>query len=145
MTTHGAQASRAKSQPRKPLWSCWKWDRLATGLLLAAGAGAVFGHAWSAENTAWWWVGSVTLPAGLLLILSGVYARGQARPGVAPPLGELLVQKGWITEGQLGNALVRHYHAKQPLGQVLVEMKLITPSQLARALQEQLEHRQPPG
>ena len=118
----------------------WGWGRLGFGLGLAACAGVVFGYAWTLQSTTWWWVGAATLLSGLLLVLSGILARGHLPRGPAPFLGELLVFKGWITDGQLADALVRQHHTHAPLGQILVEMKAITPSQLGQALEEQISY-----
>jgi MFS family permease len=115
----------------------WRWDRLGLGLALAALSGAVFGYAWTASRAGWRWVGALTLLCGVLFILSGVYARSRPPGTRVLPLGDLLIEKGWITENQLADALARHHHMGGRFGQVLVEMKLITPSQLARALQDQ--------
>jgi hypothetical protein len=111
---------------------------------MAAMAGLVFGHAWTLQAAAWWWVGAATLSSGMLLILSGMFARGALPRGPAPFLGDMLVFKGWVTDGQLADALVRQHHTGRPLGRILVEMKLISPSQLAQALEEQLEYRDAP-
>jgi len=120
--------------------------RLGFGLGLTAAAGAVFGYAWTAESTAWWWVGALTALSGLLVILSGLALRSAwrgGRPPEEPPrlpkpsLGDLLVHKGWITDGQLANALARQNYTKRPLGQILVEMGVISPGQLSEALRDQ--------
>ena len=112
---------------------------------MAAIAGLVFGHAWTLQAAAWWWIGAATLSSGTLLVLSGVFARGTLPKGAAPFLGDLLVFKGWVTDGQLADALVRQHHTGRPLGRILVEMKLLSPSQLAQALEEQLEYRDTPN
>ena len=117
-----------------------RWCRLGFGLGLAATAGVVFGQAWTLQAAAWWWVGAATLSSGTLLILSGILTRGHLPKGPAPFLGDLLVFKGWISDRQLADALVRQHHTREPLGRLLVQMKMITPSQLAQALQEQLSY-----
>ena len=116
-----------------------KWNRMGFGMILAAVAGAVFGHAWTASEPGWWWAGTMTLLCGALLILSSVYAR-QEKPGKktpSTPLGQILVRGGLITEGQLGEALARHHRDGRPIGQILVDMRLITPVQLSRVLGQQ--------
>jgi len=118
-----------------------KWDRLASGLALAAAAGTVFGHVWTLSDVAWWWVGSLTLLCGTLLIISSFFARGFLTKRVAPPLGEMLLTKGLITEVQLGQALARQHRYGGTIGQILVEMKLVSPVELTRVLQEQLASR----
>jgi hypothetical protein len=117
--------------------SAVKWNRLGTGLALAALAGVVFGHAWTTNERTGWWAGLVTLLCATLLILSAIYARQEKLPGIGQPLGHILVTRGWITEAQLGEALARHYRDGRPLGQLLIGMGVITPVQLSRALGEQ--------
>ena len=108
-------------------------------------AGLVFGHAWTLQAAAWWWIGAATLSSGTLLMLSGILARGTLPKGPAPFLGDLLVFKGWVTDGQLADALVRQHHTGRHLGRILVDMKLISPSQLVQALEEQLEYGETPS
>jgi len=129
-----------RQQPKRR----YRWGRLGFGLGLAACAGLVFGHAWTLQSAAWWWVGGASLLSGLLLVLSGILARGHLPRGPAPFLGDLLVFKGWVSDAQIADALVRQHHTKQPLGQILVGMKAITPSQLAQALEEQLTYGETP-
>jgi hypothetical protein len=115
------------------------WNRMGFGMLLAAVAGAVFGHAWTASGAGWWWAGTLTLLCGALLILSSLYAREQRpRETSAAPLGQLLVKRGVITEGQLGEALARHHRDGRPVGRILVDMRLVTPVQLSHALGDQI-------
>ena len=52
------------------------WSRVVVGFLLSATGGAAFGHAWTVQVAAWWWLGAVSLLAGGLLLLSAAYARG---------------------------------------------------------------------
>jgi hypothetical protein len=115
--------------------------RFVLGVTLAATGGAVFGFAWASGNTGWWWVGALTVLSGALVILSGMQLRRDlAAASIVTPsmlLGELLITKQWITDGQLANALVRHHYTKRPIGQILVEMGAITPIQLADALRQQ--------
>ena len=51
------------------------WGRVIVGFILSATGGAAFGHAWTAQAGAWWWLGGMSLLAGGLLLLSVVYAR----------------------------------------------------------------------
>jgi len=107
-------------------------------MTLGATAGVVLGHAWTAQSGTWWWVGTVTGLAGVLLVLSGFYVR-QAVSTDPLMLGELLVNEyGLIREGDLAHALIRQHQSKQPLGKVLVEMGLISPAKLAEALEYQI-------
>jgi predicted transcriptional regulator len=59
---------------------------------------------------------------------------------MAKRVGELLLEKGWITKKQLREALARQRDSNQLLGKILVEMGAITRSQLIEALEEQLRH-----
>ncbi len=52
-------------------------------------------------------------------------------------LGEILIQKGWITPVQLEKALARQKKGGHFLGSILLEESLINDEQLARALSEQ--------
>jgi hypothetical protein len=85
----------------------------------------------------------MTALAGALAALAAHHGQPEpprkhkAPPKPAPYLGELLLEKKWINEFQLGNALLRQHYTKTPIGQILVEMKAISPMQLAEALQEQ--------
>jgi len=111
--------------------------RVRLGLVLAATGGVGFGYAWASSDLAWRWVGALTFFSGLLLILSGYYTHVEPEKGPPRLLGELVSEKGWITDRQLADALVRHYHTKQPIGQILVGMGALSPAQLAAALREQ--------
>jgi hypothetical protein len=53
------------------------------------------------------------------------------------PLGELLVEKGLISESDLGLALAHQRIDGRPLGQVLLGMGVVTEQELARTLTEQ--------
>ncbi|OWY40382.1 hypothetical protein CEK28_03760 [Xenophilus sp. AP218F] len=52
-------------------------------------------------------------------------------------LGEVLVEKGWITQAQLDSALRLHQASGAQLGSYLVEQGRLTPEQLVQALDEQ--------
>lgn len=51
------------------------WGKVIVGFVLSATGGAAFGHAWTVQIAAWWWLGAMSLLAGGLLLLSVVYAR----------------------------------------------------------------------
>jgi hypothetical protein len=53
------------------------------------------------------------------------------------PLGQLLIEKGLLTESDLGLALAHQRDDGRPLGKVLVGMGVITENELARTLTEQ--------
>jgi len=54
-----------------------------------------------------------------------------------PPLGELLMEKGLISETDLKLALYHQRENGRPLGQILIGMDLLTEADLTRALTEQ--------
>jgi hypothetical protein len=58
-------------------------------------------------------------------------------PPPRTPLGRLLVEKGALSEADLGLALAHQREDGRPLGQILLEMGAVTPSDLARTLTEQ--------
>ena len=132
-----------------------RWGRLSTGLILAAMSGVTFGHAWTIEQARWWWVGSMTLLAAVLFILSAMYQEpGRmeiARPvpggrprnlgSAAPLLGQMLLQRAMITRQDLDRALALQKGSSQRLGEVLVGMELLTHADLAEVLEEQLAER----
>jgi hypothetical protein len=53
------------------------------------------------------------------------------------PLGQLLIEKGLLTESDLGLALAHQRTDGRPLGQILLGMGIITEQELARTLAEQ--------
>jgi len=52
-------------------------------------------------------------------------------------LGEILIEKGLLTEDQLQNALMEQYLTKEFLGTILVNRGIITETELMRTLAEQ--------
>src|SRR5579884_2200903 len=62
--------------------------------------------------------------------ISGKWARGR--------LGEMLLEKGLLTEKQLGSALERKLRTGRFLGEVLVEMGLISPEVLGETLKQMI-------
>ncbi len=55
------------------------------------------------------------------------------------PLGELLIQKCLITEGELKDALLEQQVTNKRLGEILIRRRLISFDQLDAVLNEQLE------
>jgi hypothetical protein len=53
------------------------------------------------------------------------------------PLGQLLIEKGLLTEADLGIALAHQREDGRPLGQILLGMGVVTEQELARTLTEQ--------
>ncbi len=137
----------------KTTWVAVVWLRVVVGLALAASGGAAIGHAWTNESTPWWGIGGTTLMVGVLLVLSGLYARsrpqgllphviiteeptGGREPSV-PLLGALLVYKYQvITHRQLREALDEQKKTapRRRLGEILVLKGLITVGELEEAL-----------
>ena len=128
--------------------------RLGFGLLLSTTAGVILGHAWTAAEGAWWWIGGLTLLSGVLLVLSSLHIRlsfsrsvpreeippqrGVIARWPRPTLGELLVDKhGMITAEQLDAGLDRQDKEGGRLGDILIDMGLITNSDLEAALRDQ--------
>jgi len=130
------------------------WGRVVVGLGMAGTAGLAFGHAWTKEYAPMWWVGGISLCAGVLLVLSGLHARSDAiklsaetalttrtsptGEPLVPLLGALLIYKyQLITHKQLADALAQQRKSKALLGQILLGMALITEAQLEAALEHQ--------
>ena len=57
---------------------------------------------------------------------------------VESKLGKILIQKGLVTEQQLGQAIARHKETGKMLGEVLSELGFVSADNLARALADQL-------
>lgn len=154
----GGQSERPASgeatpRPEDRVWAAVVWLRLILGLVLAGGGGVAMGHAWTSESTPWWAVGGMTLMVGVLMVLSGVYARShprgvipqvvvteessEAREPSMPLLGALLVYKyQLITHRQLREALEeqRKTVPRRRLGEILVLKGLITVRELEEVL-----------
>lgn len=140
--------------PRNWLWVTVVWARVVVGLGLAAIGGVAFGHAWTNDRGPMWWVSGITLLSGILLLLSGLYARShppgvkadvvfrdeppEQQEAVVPLLGALLVYKyHLITQEQLNEALEEQRGSSRRIGEILLEKGLITESELKRALEYQ--------
>lgn len=55
------------------------------------------------------------------------------------PLGKILIDKGWIKEENVREALELQSHSGDPIGKVLVDMGVLSQTQLYRALAEQMD------
>jgi len=148
---------KGTAQERDVVWMVLVWGRVVVGLVLAATGGVAFGHAWTREYAPLWWVGAITLLVGILLVLSGLYARSrpadttpqvvmpeetpQPQEPLVPLLGALLVYKYQrITHKQLNEALEQQRKERQDrrrLGEILLAMGAITKPQLEEALEHQ--------
>jgi hypothetical protein len=157
MTDSKAQTLARQSGVRRRwhgiVWVVVVWGRVVLGLLLAGTGGMAFGHAWTNENTPMWWVGGITLLVGILLVLSGIYARTHApeapvevilpeepagaQEPLVPLLGAILVYKyQYISHKQLQQALAEQAQSqpRRRLGEVLVLKGFLTATQLEEAL-----------
>ncbi len=129
-----------------------RWSRLTLGFILAIMGGVTLGSAFHGGAGTLWATGTLTL---LLAVLSTLWAiRRGPRPqygdadspdwnaAAAPPLGEMLVNYGLLSEADLDRALKQQKQTKKRLGQVLVKMGLVTYAQVAEVLEEQLSRRE---
>jgi len=157
--TSGSMA-REEEEHKERLSARAVWGRTGLGLVMGVGGGTAFGHAWAKSYALSWWIGSLSVLAGVLLVLSTVRASSRAareaqeeglgvRPGqlwgerepLVPLLGALLVYKYQaLTQEQLARALeeqLREDRRSRRLGEILLEMQMVTESQLAEALDHQ--------
>jgi hypothetical protein len=155
--SQGQPQGAGATEKRDIVWVVLIWGRVTAGLMLAAVSGLAFGHAWTRQYTSLWWLNAMTMLAGALLVLSGLYARSRP-PGVIPHimmeeelsegqqplvplLGALLAYKyKRITQKQLNEALERQQKERQNrrrLGEILVQMGAITRPELEEALKDQ--------
>jgi len=162
----GVEAQPAGAESRVA-WVVVVWARVVMGLILGAVGGVAFGHAWTNSSAPWWWVGAISLLGGVLLLLSGLYARSRP-PGVTPDilvpeavqseqelvvplLGALFIYKyQCLSHRQLNEALQEQRQQganRRRIGQILLDRGAITNAQLDTALehqralvQEKLEH-----
>jgi len=101
-----------------------RWIRLSLGLVLAVTAGIVLGYGWLDGDALLSPLGTMTLILGVLTALSALLTPRRVdreadtatrRNGAgAPPLGEMLVNYGLITEADLERALEQTPVAKRP-------------------------------
>jgi hypothetical protein len=128
-----------------------RWLRVSLGLVLAVTSGVVLGYGWAEGDALLSPLGTLTLILGALTALSALLTprRVDQRPeqasdeeaSGAPPLGQMLVNYGLITEADLERALQQHDRKGKRLGRVLVAMGLVTHAQIAEVLEEQLSRR----
>jgi hypothetical protein len=135
------------------VWVVVVWGRVVLGLVLAGAGGMAFGHAWTNDNIPMWWVGGITLLVGILLVLSGIYARTHApaapvevvlpeepagaQEPLVPLLGAILVYRyQYISQKQLQQALAEQAQSRprRRLGEILVLKGFLTAAQLEEAL-----------
>jgi len=147
-----------REEQHKELSAQSAWGRTAFGLAMGVGGGVAFGHAWVARYAISWWVGALSVLAGVLLVLSAVSATRRSgeqarvekavplryleqREPVVPLLGALLVYKyRMLTQEQLSRALEEQFRSsaeKRRLGEILLEMEMVTEEQLETVLEHQ--------
>jgi len=125
---------------------------LCLGFLLFLAGGLLIGFAVYDGGAALWAMAILVPMLGVLAMAARMLR--ESRPRVepesnvewrstaAPPLGQMLVSYGLITEGDLNKALERQKKHKKRLGRTLVEMGLVTHAQVAEVLEEQLSRRE---
>lgn len=154
-----SSGAEARGAGRSVVWAVVVWARVVTGLIMGAAGGIAFGHAWTSESGPWWWVGAMSVTTGMLLVLSGLYARSRP-PGVTPEfvaraempsaqeplvplLGALLVYKYQrISHEQLEDALELQQAQRgrwRLIGEILVDMGAVTQADVEAALTYQRE------
>jgi hypothetical protein len=114
--------------------------------------GISLGYALWRGGATLWVVGFVSLALGVVSTLSAVCRFGAPRAepldsinwnaSAAPPLGQMLMNYGLISEADLEKALARQKKDKKRLGQILVDMGLVTYAQVAEVLEEQVSRRE---
>jgi hypothetical protein len=125
---------------------------MVLGYILAIVAGCVLGSAFSGAPGSTWTVAVLAIALSVLSVLSAVWRQrpvtgeGAEQPGwnpdAAPPLGQMLVSYGLISDSDLDKALKVHRKTKKRLGKTCAEMGLISYAQLAEVLEEQVSRRE---
>lgn len=128
------------------------WGYLLLALLLFVAGGLLIGSAVYDGGAAAWAMAILVPMLGVLVMTARMLreSRPSVRPesniewreAAAPPLGQMLVNYGLMTEADLAKALERQKKDKKRLGRVLVEMGLVTHAQVAEVLEEQLSRRE---
>ena len=128
------------------------WSQLSLGFLVFIVAGLLIACAVYEGGLTVWTTGTLALVLGVLTTVAAVLRprrRGvepessvEWNEAAAPPLGQMLVTCGVVSEGDLARALEVQKTSKKRLGQVLVEMELVTDGQIAAVLEEQLSKRE---
>jgi hypothetical protein len=129
------------------------WGYLCLALLLFVAGGLLIGFA-VYDGGAVAWAMAILVPMLGVLVMAARMLR-ESRPrkvkpessvewreAAAPPLGQMLVNYGLMTEADLTKALERQKGDKKRLGKVLVEMGLVTHAQVAEVLEEQVSRRE---
>jgi len=128
------------------------WGHVCLAVVLFIGAGLLIACA-ALDGGATLWATAILVPfLGVLVMAAGMLRVRRQRvvpestakwaPAAAPPLGQMLVNYGLVSEGDLDKALERQRKDKKRLGRVLVEMELVTHAQVAEVLEEQLSRRE---
>jgi hypothetical protein len=150
------QRSGPQGEPEELLALGWRhtmrWIHVSLGILLFLAAGLLIACAVYDGGTTLWAMAGLSLVLGGLTAAIALPRRGRpaAEPesticwdsAAAPPLGQMLVNYGLISEADLNAALSVQQQTGRRLGQTLVAMKLVTHEQVAEVLEEQLSRRE---
>jgi hypothetical protein len=125
---------------------------LFLALVLFVAGGLLIGSAVYDGGAAAWAMAILVPMLGVLVMTARMLreSRPRVRPesniewreAAAPPLGQMLVNYGLMTEADLAKARERQKKDEKRLGRVLVEMGLVTHAQVAEVLEEQLSRRE---
>ena len=129
------------------------WGHLCLAVLLLVAGGLLIGFAIYDGGAAAWAMAILVPTLGVLVMAARMLREKRPRKAkpessagwsetAAPPLGQMLVSYGLVTEADLTKALERQQKEKKRLGRVLVEMRLVTHAQVAEVLEEQLSRRE---
>ena len=128
------------------------WSQLSLGFLVFIVAGLLIACAVYEGSLTAWTTGSLVLVLGVLTTVAALLkprrravepeASAEWNEAAAPPLGQMLLSYGVVSEEDLAGALEVQKTSKKRLGQVLVEMELVTEGQMVAVLEGQLSKRE---
>ncbi len=129
-----------------------RWSILGPAFLGGIGFGVGLAYLRPERLGTPWMLLALMLTLGALLAVRRLSRSGpmerelaaspQFDAGAAPPLGQMLISYGLISESDLNRALKRQAGTKKRLGRILVEMGMVTHEQVAQVLEEQLSRRE---
>ena len=124
---------------------------MSLGFLVFTVAGLLIACAVYEGSLTAWTTGGLAVLLGVLTTVAAILrprrrgvepeSSAEWNEAAAPPLGQMLVSYGVVSEEDLDRALEAQKTSKKRLGQVLVEMELVTEGQMAAVLEEQLSKR----
>jgi len=129
------------------------WGYLCLAFLLFLAGGLLIAFAAYDGGAALWAIAILVPLLGVLVIAARMLREHRPRKvkpessvewreTAAPPLGQMLLNYGLITEGDLNRVLERQKKDGKRLGRLLVDMGLVTHQQVAEVLEEQLSRRE---